>query len=143
MTEPALPVHGYHDLVRQLVQPDRRPAGRTRIASTAVVNDAGLPDPGGWPRRASTRCRTCPTTRWLFLLGSRYCETDRLSETAWALFGQTPWLGPGAGDLRLCPQPHRVRLHGRALDQDRWEVSMKSVECAAITRISRWPLPGR
>ena len=26
----------------------------------------------------------------MFLLGSRYCETDRLSETAWQLFGQTP-----------------------------------------------------
>ena len=26
----------------------------------------------------------------LFLLGSRYCETDRLSEIAWSLFGNTP-----------------------------------------------------
>jgi transglutaminase-like putative cysteine protease len=26
----------------------------------------------------------------LYLLGSRYCETDRLSETAWALFGDAP-----------------------------------------------------
>jgi hypothetical protein len=26
----------------------------------------------------------------VFLLGSRYCETDRLSEIAWSLFGKTP-----------------------------------------------------
>ena len=26
----------------------------------------------------------------LFLLGSRYCETDKLSEIAWKLFGNTP-----------------------------------------------------
>lgn len=26
----------------------------------------------------------------LFLLGSRYCETDRLSDDAWRLFGHTP-----------------------------------------------------
>jgi transglutaminase-like putative cysteine protease len=26
----------------------------------------------------------------LFLLGSRYCETDRLSDTAWQLFGHSP-----------------------------------------------------
>ena len=26
----------------------------------------------------------------LFLLGSRYCETDRLSDEAWRLFGNTP-----------------------------------------------------
>ena len=28
-----------------------------------------------------------PEETLLFLLGSRYCETDRLSETAWNLFG--------------------------------------------------------
>jgi transglutaminase-like putative cysteine protease len=26
----------------------------------------------------------------MFLLGSRYCETDRLSELAWSLFGDSP-----------------------------------------------------
>ena len=26
----------------------------------------------------------------MFLLGSRYCETDRLSDVAWSLFGQLP-----------------------------------------------------
>jgi transglutaminase-like putative cysteine protease len=31
-----------------------------------------------------------PEETLLFLLGSRYCETDRLSEAAWNLFGQTP-----------------------------------------------------
>jgi len=35
-----------------------------------------------WPRSAQLAMA--------FLLGSRYCETDRLSEAAWALFGQTP-----------------------------------------------------
>ena len=28
--------------------------------------------------------------RLLFLLGSRYCETDHLSPIAWNLFGATP-----------------------------------------------------
>ena len=31
-----------------------------------------------------------PEETLVFLLGSRYCETDRLSETAWNLFAQTP-----------------------------------------------------
>jgi transglutaminase-like putative cysteine protease len=26
----------------------------------------------------------------IYLLGSRYCDTDRLSETAWSLFGHGP-----------------------------------------------------
>jgi len=31
-----------------------------------------------------------PEETLLFLLGSLYCETDRLSEMAWDLFGQAP-----------------------------------------------------
>jgi transglutaminase-like putative cysteine protease len=33
----------------------------------------------------------------IFLLGSRYCETDRLSEIAWSLFGTVP---PGWGRVQ-------------------------------------------
>jgi transglutaminase-like putative cysteine protease len=31
-----------------------------------------------------------PEDALVFLLGSRYCETDRLSDTAWSLFGHLP-----------------------------------------------------
>jgi len=31
-----------------------------------------------------------PEDTLVYLLGSRYCETDRLSQTAWDLFGQRP-----------------------------------------------------
>src|ERR1700748_2795442 len=31
-----------------------------------------------------------PADVLVFLLGSRYCETDRLSEIAWQLFGHSP-----------------------------------------------------
>jgi transglutaminase-like putative cysteine protease len=31
-----------------------------------------------------------PESTLVYLLGSRYCETDQLSETAWALFGHGP-----------------------------------------------------
>jgi transglutaminase-like putative cysteine protease len=31
-----------------------------------------------------------PDEALVFLLGSRYCETERLSEIAWSLFGKTP-----------------------------------------------------
>lgn len=46
-----------------------------------------------------------PEEALLFLLGSRYCETDRLSETAWNLFGQTP---AGWGRVQaICDYVHR------------------------------------
>ncbi len=46
-----------------------------------------------------------PDETLLFLLGSRYCETDRLSETAWQLFGKSP---TGWGRVQaICDYVHR------------------------------------
>ena len=56
----------------------------------AIVRDSGLPDPVVSIRRRSMRSKTCPTDTLVYLLGSRYCETDRLSDIAWKLFGNTP-----------------------------------------------------
>ncbi len=45
-----------------------------------------------------------PEESLMFLLGSRYCETDRLSDTAWSLFGQTP---PGWARVQaICDYVH-------------------------------------
>ena len=74
-------------------------------------------------RRCPTRCRRTPSSTpvedlpdevLVFLLGSRYCETDRLSDLAWSLFGDiAAGLGAGAGDRRLRPRPHHLRLPAR------------------------------
>ena len=46
--------------------------------------------PTRWCRKpSSSRCRTCRTGALVYLLGSRYCETDKLSNIAWSLFGGT------------------------------------------------------
>ena len=66
------------------------PAGRTTIATEfddLRQRPARHRRPG---RRPARRSRTCPTSVLVFLLGSRYCETDRLSDFAWAQFGDTP-----------------------------------------------------
>jgi transglutaminase-like putative cysteine protease len=89
ITEPALPVHAYHDSFGNWCTRIVAPPGRTRIASTAVVNDAGLPDPF-LPSARQHAVQDLPDDALVFLLGSRYCETDRLSETAWAMFGNGP-----------------------------------------------------
>ena len=39
-------------------------------------------------------------------LGSRYCETDRLADVAWGLFGNWPPEPARPGHLRLRPSPH-------------------------------------
>ena len=89
-TDPVLPVHAYYDSFGNWCTRIVAPAGRTRIASTAVVNDAGLPDPYV-PSAQQHAVEDLPDDVLLYLLGSRYCETDRLSDTAWSLFGQTPF----------------------------------------------------
>ena len=67
----------------------RRPTGQTRIASRAVLHDNGAPDPISSSARQHL-VQELPSEVLVFLLGSRYCETDRLSQTAWHLFGQSP-----------------------------------------------------
>jgi transglutaminase-like putative cysteine protease len=65
------------------------PAGRIIITSDAIVNDTGELDrvPFG---AAQIPVERLPADSLVFLLGSRYCETDRLSEAAWQLFGRSP-----------------------------------------------------
>ena len=47
---------------------------------------AGLPT-ASRPKQARCRLRNCRSETLIYLLGSRYCETDALSQTAWNLFG--------------------------------------------------------
>jgi transglutaminase-like putative cysteine protease len=88
-TDPPLPVRAYHDGFGNWCSRIVAPPGRLRIATTAVVNDTGLPDPVVASAQQHA-VQDLPDDVLVFLLGSRYCETDHLSETAWQLFGQTP-----------------------------------------------------
>ena len=87
--EPSFPVAAYRDSFGNWCTRIVAPKGRTRIAADAVVNDAGAPDVIV-PQARQLPVQELPEEALLFLLGSRYCETDRLSETAWKLFGQAP-----------------------------------------------------
>jgi transglutaminase-like putative cysteine protease len=88
VTDPPLPIRAYHDGFGNWCSRIVAQSGRTRIASTAVVNDSGKPDPVVASARQHA-VQDLPDCTLVFLLGSRYCETDHLSETAWRLFGQT------------------------------------------------------
>ncbi|HEX3348901.1 MAG TPA: transglutaminase family protein [Acetobacteraceae bacterium] len=88
-TFPVVPVSSYRDHFGNWCTRIVAPAGRTRIASTAVLHDNGAPDPVNISAQQHL-VQDLPDDALNFLLGSRYCETDRLSETAWKLFAQTP-----------------------------------------------------
>jgi transglutaminase-like putative cysteine protease len=86
VTDPVVPVHGYHDAFGNWCSRIVVPPGRTRITTSAVVNDAGLPD-RVVPTAPQHQVQDLPDNALMFLLGSRYCETDLLTDHAWRLFG--------------------------------------------------------
>ncbi len=88
-TSPAVPFTQYRDSFGNWCTRLVAPAGQFRIASAGTVADGGHADPV--PRDAwQHEVQDLPDEVLLYLLGSRYCETDKLTETAWGLFGQTP-----------------------------------------------------
>jgi transglutaminase-like putative cysteine protease len=89
MTAPSVPTASYRDGFGNWCTRLVAPQGRFRVTSDAVVNDPGVPDPiSAWA--VQHLVPQLPEETLVFLLGSRYCETDRLSETAWRLFAGSP-----------------------------------------------------
>ncbi|MBF6558887.1 MAG: transglutaminase family protein [Candidatus Binataceae bacterium] len=88
-TDPAIPLSAYRDRFDNWCTRLVAPAGQLRIASTAVVRDPGQPDLVA-PTARQHSIQELPEEALLFLLGSRYCDTEKFSEVAWNLFGQTP-----------------------------------------------------
>ncbi len=62
------------------------PAGEIRFQADVIVADSGLPDTV-MADALQHPVDELPSDILIFLLGSRYCETDKLSWIAWSLFG--------------------------------------------------------
>ena len=95
-TDPSMPITAYRDGFGNWCTRIVAPAGRIRIAGNGVVRDTGIPD-AVVPYAQQYAVQDLPEETLVFLLGSRYCETDLLSETAWQLFG-----GTRSADGRAC-----------------------------------------
>jgi transglutaminase-like putative cysteine protease len=59
------------------------------LSNTAVVSDSGVADVVV-PTAVQTPIEQLPESTLVYLLGSRYCETDQLSDVAWQRFGSGP-----------------------------------------------------
>jgi transglutaminase-like putative cysteine protease len=88
-TDPAVPRTAYRDSFDNICTRLLAPAGRFRLATDAVINDSGAFD-AVRPDAKQIPVEALPDDTLVFLLGSRYCETDRMSQAAWDLFGKTP-----------------------------------------------------
>lgn len=84
---PDAPMFDYQDSFGNTVTRFTVPPGGISLSCDIVVQDTGLPDPVS-ADAIQHRVEDLPEDVLVFLLGSRYCETDRLLETAWSLFGQ-------------------------------------------------------
>ena len=65
------------------------PKGQLKLSTNALIRDSGQPDLFV-PQARQTPVEALPDETLIFLLGSRYCETDKLSEIAWQLFDKFP-----------------------------------------------------
>lgn len=104
MVTPSVPITGYRDPFGNWCSRIVSPAGQLRVTADALISDSGLPEtPSPWAQQHPVGA--LPEDSLTFLLGSRYCETDRLSEIAWGLFGQAP---TGWGRVQaICDFVHR------------------------------------
>jgi transglutaminase-like putative cysteine protease len=87
--EPATPVEDFTDWFGNRAARITAPAGTLRLRYDNAVTDSGQPE----PRIDGLRLHPAPELPaecWQYLLASRYCEVDRLSQQAWDLFGETP-----------------------------------------------------
>lgn len=88
ITEPFVQIGQYRDIFGNDCHRAVAPAGRFRLTADCIINDSGLPDPIV-PAAEQDDVEDLPDETLLFLLGSRYCETDLLSNIAWNLFSGT------------------------------------------------------
>ena len=90
--DPPLPWRDYIDGFGNLCTRIVAPAGRLEITTSLVVRDTGATDPVH-PEAQQRPVESLLDDALVWLLGSRYCDTDRLADFAWARFGQgvTGW----------------------------------------------------
>ena len=86
---PDIPANTYRDGFGNTCHVIHAPAGRLTMSSDFLIRDSGAPDDVA-PDAAQHSLEKLPVDALVYLLGSRYCETDRFTNIAWSLFGKVP-----------------------------------------------------
>lgn len=89
VTSPSVPLESYRDGFGNWCTRMVAPAGEFVMSTDGIFRDNGLPDPIA-PDAWQHEVQDLPFETLVYLLGSRYCDTDLLSEEAWRLFENTP-----------------------------------------------------
>jgi transglutaminase-like putative cysteine protease len=88
ITSPSTPYAAYRDSFGNWCNRVLAPAGIFRIGADTVINDPGVHDDVA-PWAEQHPVEDLPDETLVYLLPSRYCESDRLTAMAWQLFGGT------------------------------------------------------
>jgi transglutaminase-like putative cysteine protease len=84
-----VPARQFHDPFGNVATRILVPGGRISMSADFQIEDHGRPDDHA-PDARQIPVHDLPDEVLPFLLGSRYCDTDKLAQTAWKLFGGTP-----------------------------------------------------
>jgi transglutaminase-like putative cysteine protease len=93
---PDVPRYDYLDAFGNVCTRLTVPEGGLTLSCDFTIEDDGLPD-RVTPDAVQHPVEELPDDILVYLLGSRYCETDRLADTAWSLFGH---IEPGWGRVQ-------------------------------------------
>jgi transglutaminase-like putative cysteine protease len=85
---PPAPLRPFRDLYGNSAHRLLAPAGPIAFRADFVIEDSGRPD-AVVPDAIQHPIDALPEDALIYLLGSRYCETELLSPLAWSLFGAT------------------------------------------------------
>jgi transglutaminase-like putative cysteine protease len=101
---PSVPITAYRDGFGNWCSRIVAPAGKVRIATDAIVRDGGFSDPIV-PTARQIPVEELPEETLVFLLASRFCDSDLLLDLAWTHFGQAT---PGWGRVQaVCDFVHQ------------------------------------
>jgi transglutaminase-like putative cysteine protease len=89
LTTPTVPIYDYLDAFGNVCSRVTVPPGGLVLSCDFTIEDSGEPDRQS-PDAVQHPVEELPDDVLVYLLGSRYCETDRLLATAWSLFGHLP-----------------------------------------------------
>lgn len=104
ITRPQLARETYVDVFGNTCTRIVAPAGETQLTADGLIQDSGQPEPE-FPDAQEHPVEQLPHDTLIYLLGSRYCETERLMSDAWRLFGH---LTPGWSRIQaVCDFAHR------------------------------------
>jgi transglutaminase-like putative cysteine protease len=88
-TTPGVPIDGYRDMFGNWCTRLVAPPGIFSLGTDTVVCDSNATLPADFTA-LQHQIQDLPSETLVYLLGSRYCDTDILSDEAWRRFGLTP-----------------------------------------------------